>query len=192
MSEYNDVQELLAKLKRNEEKMTKEQKKQYAAQLKSYKHRIAELANKIGGEFIVSGCRIFNEDVNEELMSGLYQICEHEKKGGSYKAASRILWKTYSIDEFLEILCPVHDRIWYEWYGPYWLSKVVFDEERQVYTTPLLPGMHWEKNQWYSDDPDKLQVTIMLPPTKELLDKVAVEDMEKTRDFVAKKLREVG
>lgn len=172
--------------------MTEEQKKRYAAPLKKLKHEIAKDATVVMNEFLVSGCRPMKRDKDSANWKGFIRaadgfIAEWVKAGGN-KDASKVLFKTYDIDAFLEALLPIHYKIWYEAYGPYWLSHCTPTFESEYTFTNDIIGMEWwaENSEWMSvkmvdgkKEPDLQKGwTIMLPPTQELLDKAYKEDME--------------
>jgi len=195
MDEYARLTENLGKLRRNEGRMTEEQKKKYAAPLKKLKHEIAKDATVVMNEFLVSGCWLMKGDEDSAAWKGFVRaaesfIADWARTGGS-KDASRALFKAYDNDAFLAALLPLHYQIWYEAYGPYWLSHCAPTLEEDFTFANDIIGMEWwaENNEWTSvkavggkKGPDLQKGwAILLPPTRELLDKAYKEDLEAWR-----------
>ena len=174
---FTEIEEKLGKLRRNEEQMSEEQKKQFEKQLKALKIKIAKDATEICRGFILSGILILKGDESDGVIERINMILAEEKAKGAFKEASRILFTTYDVDKFLEALCPVHDRVFYEGYAPYWIDHCdVYNEEgRQTLGEGVFSawnriiGMGWieEHNIWKAKGKDEWR--IMLPPTEELI-----------------------
>lgn len=176
---FTEIEEKLGKLRRNEEQMSEEQKKQFEKQLKALKIKIAKDATEICKGFILSGILILKEDESDGVIDRINMILAEEKAKGAFKEASRILFTTYDVDKFLEALCPVHDRVFYEGYAPYWIEHcAVYNEEGMqtmgggvfsAWNSIIDMGWIEEHNIWKAKEKDEWR--IMLPPTMELIRK---------------------
>jgi len=106
-------------------------------------------------------------------------ILAEEIARGALKEASRILFSTYNVDKFLEALCPVHDRVFYEGYAPYWIEHCdVYNEEgKQTHgggefsAWNHIIDMGWIEEYGVWKKKDEMCWMIMLPPTMELIQK---------------------
>lgn len=176
---FTEIEEKLGKLRRNEEQMSEEQKKRFEKQLKALKIKIAKDATEICKGFILSGILILKEDESDGVIDRINMILAEEKAKGAFKKASRILFSTYDVDKFLETLCPVHDRVFYEGYAPYWIEHcVVYNEEgKQTMGGGEFDGwndiinMGWIEEYGIWKARGKEEWRIMLPPTEELIQK---------------------
>lgn len=190
-NEYDRLVENLGKLQRNEGQMTEGQKKKYAAPLKKLKRQIAADASTVLRDFLVGGCRLMKRDKDsadwKAFIRETERLIDEWVKDGGNKAVAKVLFTTYSIEKFLEALLPIHYKVWYEAYGPYWLSHCTptFEDE-YTFTNDIIEMEWWaEHNEWMSvkmvdgkKEPDLAKGwTLMLPPTKELLDKDYAETM---------------
>ena len=120
---YQEFTEKLGKLQRNETQMTERQRVIYADQLKALKKKVAGLATEIASEFILGSVRLLKSDTEKtksECIDRVKAAIDREVEAGTMKKASRVLFTTYSIEKFLEALLPIHYRVWYEGYAPYW------------------------------------------------------------------------
>ena len=188
---FTEIEEKLGKLKRNETQMTEAQKKQYEKNLKALKIKIAKSATKICRSFILSGILILKRDESDGVVDRINMILAEEKARGAFKEASRILFSTYDVDKFLEALCPVHDRVFYEGYAPYWIEHcAVYNEEGMqtlgggifsAWNDIINMGWIEEYNIWKAKEKDEWR--IMLPPTVELIRR---EYEERKKEYVGK------
>lgn len=159
--------------------MTEAQKKQYAVQLLALKKKISKSATEICRSFLLCGIRILKEDENNEAIERINMILAEEIARGALKEASRILFSTYNVDKFLEALCPVHDRVFYEGYAPYWIEHCdVYNEEgKQTHgggefsAWNHIIDMGWIEEYGVWKKKDEMCWMIMLPPTMELIQK---------------------
>lgn len=176
---YDRMVENLGKLQRNETQMTPEQKEKYKKPLRKLKQEIADDATQMMRDFIYGGIRIPIEDKTgaEAFKKVRDEILEQDAKKVS-KEASRALFKTYDLDKFMEALLPIHYRLWYEAYGPVWLShcKATGDPEYPYHNDII--GMDWDQKSSVWFNREKVSWTLMLPPTKELLEAAYQSDME--------------
>lgn len=188
---YNRLVENLGKLKRNETQMTKEQKEQYKKPLLKLRKEIADDATEIMKSFVTMGMRL-GEDTDPEdwkkVIRDAERLVDEWDKQGGIKNASKVLFSTYDIDAFLTALCPIHCTVWFKAYGTYWLKHIrETGEQEYPYYNDIL-DMHWwkEANEWAKTKIEGGKrvtdyhggVTIMLPPTRELLDAEYKREME--------------
>ena len=179
----------LGKLKRNEENMTPEQKVKYAAPLKKLKHDIWEEARELLQDFLVSGLRIADDDSDwREVIRRIERVIGEAKRDGSYRLAASALFASYDVDKMLEVALPIRYKVLYEAYGPYWLRhcKPISGSE-YTFSNDIIGMEWWEKNRiWASVKMEggkkvtdyRKGLTVMLPPTMELLDAAYKRDME--------------
>ena len=141
-----------------------------------------DLAVDMAKSFLLSGLRIKDSD-SGGLIADVQRIID-----GSRKQISRAVKEFMSdadTDSFLLSLLPVHYRILYEAYAPYWLShcKPVTDRDQDAEFTYYndLIDMYWAAgwDEWKTKG--RLQVTVMLPPTKGLMIKAYRDDTEQLR-----------
>ena len=140
-----------------------------------------------------------NELIKDYLLSAM-PILEKEADGPVAKAvidSIRVIFdahmpeikqaaKEYAVSEDLETLAisllPIRTQIWYEAYGPYWLShcKPVTDHDSETEFTYYndLIDMYWAWKWQEWKKKDEWCVTIMLPPTKGLLQHQYYSEME--------------
>ena len=71
---FTEIEEKLGKLRRNEEQMSEEQKKQFEKQLKALKIKIAKDATEICKSFILSGVLILKEDESDGVIDRINMI----------------------------------------------------------------------------------------------------------------------
>lgn len=179
MDIYKETAEKLRKLGLNETKMNKEQFVRYASTLKKYRMEIIAGANKILKAFWLAGLVVEKDGDADALCREIQGILDDESAKGEMNRLKDILFQTYSLEKFLEAACMVHDRILYEAYAPYWISRCTLK--------PLPDGIRWAGihdggTLWYNGmidmywhDGYKVWVSdneiawrMSLPPTKEL------------------------
>ena len=185
---YQEFTEKLGKLQRNETQMTERQKVIYADQLKNLKRKIAASASEIAKGFITGGIRILKKDppeTKDECINRIKAIIDQEIEAGAMKKASKVLFTTYDADKFLEALLPIRYRVWYEGYGPYWCKHCYLPDQEEIERKGW--GDYWAYNDiigaWYSKHNVWVYkdgaVTIMLPPTMELIRREYKQEKER-------------
>lgn len=177
MGKTEELTEKLGKLRRNEEQMSPEQRRQYAKNLQAFRRQICADASAVLNDWCFGGLRVIKTDQGgiDSIIRRSRMICEKEKRDGEFKRLGRILLTTYSVDEFLDAGVRIHNRIWYEAYAPYWISRCVWNEERKTWWNPIIK-MWWVPRwrEWVSQEGDRW--TVMLPPTEDLVRKQYQED----------------
>lgn len=173
---YSRMVENLGKLRRNEENMTPEQRKKYEKPLKRLKTLIANDATNAMHDFLIGGVQILKEDrEGMEMFSKTLEKILAEDAEAVSKEAGRVLFTTYDVEKFLEAMIPLRNRIWYEAYGPVWLSHCrETGDPAYPYRNDII-NMDWDaaSNVWF--DREEKSWTLMLPPTKQLLRKEYLE-----------------
>lgn len=168
---YNEFQKNLGLLKRNMEQMTPEMQTQYARQLKKLKQKIIDAAMEIGKRNMVRGLPVASvkdaEDVGRMIEWITVKDCNR-----TAKYAANVLFATYDIWKFLDVLEILRLQILYDGYGPYWLSKCeATGDPEYPYRNSLIGGKIWNAEFKIWESEDGLSITRMYPPTRELLAK---------------------
>lgn len=179
MDIYKETAAKLDKLRLNETQMSKGQFVRYASVLKKYRREITAGANEVLKQFWLSGIIVEKGSQADELCGSIQQVVDDEAAKGEMERLKGILFQTYSLEKFLEAACMVHDRILYEAYAPYWISRCTL--------RPLPDGIRWAGVQgggaaWYNRlidmywhdgyglwvSEDKIAWRMCLPPTRGL------------------------
>ena len=184
---YQEFTEKLGKLQRNETQMTERQRVIYADQLKALKKKVAGLATEIASEFILGSVRLLKSDTEKtksECIDRVKAAIDREVEAGTMKKASRVLFTTYSIEKFLEALLPIHYRVWYEGYAPYWCQHCRPYKGPGMSGRPLtywndLIGMGWNSEYSLWEKEKEICWTLMLPPTMELVSREYQQEKER-------------
>lgn len=166
----------LEKLRKNVTNMTDQQKEQYKRPLYRLKLEIARDAVTIMRKFVCAGCLIPKKDREgyETFVKEAERIMT-EDGARAAREAGRILFSTFEITPFLESLIPIRERIYYEAYGPVWLSHCCRTKDlKRPYQNDII-RMEWEDELGVWVDKDGAAFILALPPTKELLDRQCKE-----------------
>lgn len=106
-----------------------------------------------------------------EMQARIEGIVEAERARGSFRRLHDIAHEEQSFERILEhIGSEIFPRIWFDGYGPYWLRHVTRDGA-SFRCSLLGDGWHWMEAWGSWADKDENAVTIMLPPTEELIRK---------------------
>ena len=136
-------------------------------------------AIKFAESFLLSGLRV-NADDCGQVEIDIRRIVDISKK--QISGAVKEFISTGDTDSFFMSLLPVHNRICYEAYAPYWLRhcKPVSDHDEDAAFTYYndLIDMYWVGAWGEWKRKGKWEVTIMLPPTKGLVIRSYREDMK--------------
>jgi len=162
---YEEIGENLGKLKRNEEQMTPEQKEQYKKPLKALQKKIASQASEILQSFLLMGVRVMKDEMTKEMEERLSGIIKEEQP--VIDRASKILFSTYDVQKFLDAALSVEERIFHEWYGPYWVAHCKVQPDGTIYNDII--KMAWDDNLKMWVNPEEKSFTIMLPPTMDAI-----------------------
>ena len=180
MSEYGELQRKLDLLRKNETQMTDAQREHYREQLARLRGRIQSLALKLGREYLFSGVRIAKGD--KDAVVRVRAVLSENEIGDAERDALAVLFSCYDFEQYLLILTPLADNIFYLGYGPYWTEhcRQVDDRDSAAVFSHYndLIDMFWvpEWSEWKKKD--KWEVTVMLPPTMDEIKKVYEKEME--------------
>lgn len=166
----------LERLQRNETQMTDVQKLQYEAELKALRKKIAGYAAQIARPFLTGGMLFKRDEPSFECVERVQAMLKSDRTKEEYHAAVKILFNTYSVNEFLGALLPTQCRVRYEGYAPYWLEhckpytgKAKSGEELTYWNDLIQMGWNEEYGLWFRED--RNGVSEALPPTQELMQK---------------------
>lgn len=179
MNLYEKKAAKLEKLRRNETQMDQAQFVRYASVLKKYRREIIAVANKLLKHLWLNGVILEKGGQSDEICGKIQGIVNDEAAKGEMKRLKDILFQTYSLDEFLKAACMVQNRILYEAYAPYWISRCTlkslpdgiqwagFQDSGPVWYNSLI-DMYWrdEYGLWVSGN--ETAWSMSLPPTREL------------------------
>lgn len=122
--------------------------------------------------FLMDGIRV-SEDPGKDFQTFVKRIkLILKQEQGSFREIGRAVFQDYDPDKALGILANrIQPRIWYQAYGPYWVSCCREDTGKTV--CDLLPGMEWDPKTelWMKSENGIRFWAVMLPPTMELLEK---------------------
>ncbi len=185
MPEYRELKTAVERLQRNETRMTPEQKKQYAKQLKALRREISLLSYEVAQALMVAGMRVQKAD-GDECAERIAHVIEEEYKKGVLVTAAKTLLSTYSLKAFIKCLVPSQIKVWYEGYGPYWVSHCMPVDDRDnetafTYYNDLI-DMFWSPEWTVWKQKGEWRVSIMLPPTEEEISKEYAERLARLED----------
>ena len=132
--------------------------------------------NDVIRSFLFSGMPIAKGEENSEMVNAVVESSRiiFDRHKADITAAAREYRENNDLDELLTSLLPAQREIWYVAYAPYWLRhcRPVIDHDDATEFTYYndLIDMYWawkwqewkKKGEWC--------VTIMLPPTKGMID----------------------
>lgn len=97
-------------------------------------------------------------------------IIDEEKAAGTFREIARAVFEEYDADKALDIAAEkLHPRIWLEAYPEYWLKHCIIENDRPIWND--LIQMRWNSDLQIWESRDGTSVTIMLPPTAELIER---------------------
>ena len=125
-----ETQGFLDKLKRNLEQMSKEQCTFYKKNLQALKVRILQNAILIAQDYLFGDIFTLAGDskCEQEINARIAAVMRTEIWKSQVSKLKTILFKTYSVQSFLNALIPLRVEILYKAYGPYWISKTERDQ----------------------------------------------------------------
>ena len=149
--------------------------------------------NDIVKGFLLSGTPIARADENSEIANAVIDSIRliFDAHMPEIRAAAKEYMKTEDLDALALSLLPVHNKIWYEAYAPYWLShcKPVDDRDTEAEFTYYndLIDMYWVGKWQEWKKKEEFAVTIMLPPTKGLTEFRYQEDEKALKEYLEKR-----
>ncbi len=146
--------------------------------------------NELAMAYLFSGMPISKQDEESlivksvvEGVKGIFDVYMPDIR----RAAKRYL-DDEDQDAFFIALLPVHNKIWYEAYSPYWLlhCKPVTDRDTETEFTYYndLIDMYWAWKWQEWKKKGEYAVTIMFPPTKGLVALAYREAQESLRNYM--------
>lgn len=145
-------------------------------------------ANNYAKEFLLVGTKIKCGDCSTLLkttIDSINHILEVNKK--TIKEAVADYSRDDDVDAFMLALFPIHYRILYEAYAPYWLShcKPVDDRDSEAEFTYYndLIDMYWAWKWQEWKHKGEYGVAVMLPPTKGLMAFAYREEIEGLEEY---------
>lgn len=180
MDDFPELISVLDRLKRNETMMSEEQKKQYEKPLEALRRRVTSLSLKIGRAYIFSGIQLAKGD--EHVWERIRAYVPDNEIADAERAALTVLFSSYNINGFLTALLPVKYKAFYLGYGPYWVShcKPVTESDGNAAPTYYndIIDMFWIPKLRMWKRKDKWQITIMLPPTMEMINEAYATELK--------------
>ena len=148
-----------------------------------------DVVNKLVKDFLLSGTRIAKEDEDDGIVKTL--IAEVQSVINAHmpeiRRAANEYMTTEDLDALILALLPAHDEIWYRAYGPYWVKHCKPDDSDPAYTFYNdLIGMYWDWRHQLWRKKDEICVTIMLPPTRGLIDFAFREAQQSLKEYLEK------
>lgn len=178
MNDLNRMTFLLEKKRKNDEVLSVEER--YGKYKKKYcalKKEICDCFNELVPQFLFCGIRfVQGDDMDASHMGSEFaKIVKEEKDKGVLKKAITVLYEEYDFDKALCVLSNMRNRIVYEAYAPYWLSKCKevsvpgFTHYNEIVDMYYEASTHmWKNNQG---------MALLFPPTKELMDAEKAQEM---------------
>ena len=98
------------------------------------------------------------------------EITLADEKSGLEAVLLYTVFEEYDADKALDIAAEkLHPRIWLEAYPEYWLKHCIIENDRPIWND--LIQMRWNSDLQIWESRDGTSVTIMLPPTAELIER---------------------
>lgn len=176
------LEDKLAKLKRNLDQMTTEQRVQYKAAIDRIKREIRTDAENIYREYVTDG-EIFrhSDEDSKKAIEATKGLLDSAEDIGFKDAAINYLFESYSLDNFLVAITPLFYKCFYEAYGVWYWEKKVELIDGLYYTSAIDMWWNEESQVWEKKDKDGnfcQPFTIMIPPTSKLALEAYEKDME--------------
>ena len=184
---YDSAQELLDKLKKNEEAVGKDVlSTRYKKRYESLKQDICSELTTVMRSFIFGGLYVAHDDKDgaNAIIERVNQIFAEEKEKGTITRAKDIAMTTYKVEEFLNAICMLNCRIRYEAYGPYWITQChQYESDNKDYQWYNSLTHMWYSNSgqiWVRQDGEQnWAFGFYYPPNKEALDEEYTKEKER-------------
>lgn len=180
MDIYQKTAEKLGKLGRNEAQMSEVQFVQYEEVLKKCRKEILAGVKQIFCTFCTPKLTVLKSDLpfaSDEIRESVRKIATDAQTKEEIKRLKSTLFQTYSLECVLDTAGSLENRILYEAYAPYWVSKCVKTEAPSgakrmgVFGEAwysLILDMYWNEKCCLWVSAKETAWRIDLPPTKEL------------------------
>ncbi|MFR5517274.1 MAG: hypothetical protein ACLTIW_09770 [Blautia sp.] len=163
----------IKKLRKNKENVPIEiLKTKYAEPYNELLEKIRRETEKILFQFIFGGILMRKDEPEERdaFLRKAQAIIDEEKAAGTFREIARAVFEEYDADKALDIAAEkLHPRIWLEAYPEYWLKHCIIENDRPIWND--LIQMRWNSDLQIWESRDGTSVTIMLPPTAELIER---------------------
>lgn len=179
MKNINKLQSKLETLKKNDDYFAQNPGTKERC-MKSYiklKKEICAIISEIMPKFIFSGLRFDPKDKKEEINAITAKIQESitkSKNAGLFDAVKEAAFTTYSLDEVINAMTPIHNRVIAEAYGDYWVKKCQPIKNSSEYTfyNPIVEMYYSESAKVWTKSMENgdTSISILFPPKKELMD----------------------
>lgn len=192
MNIYQKTAEKLGKLGRNEAQMSEVQFVQYEEVLKRCRNEILEGAKQIFCTFCTPKLLVLKSDLpaaSDEIRENIRRIVTDGQTKKEIKRLKEILFQTYSLECVLDAAGSLQNRILYEAYAPYWVSKCArakaplgiecLGVSGETWYNPMI-DMYWDEKCCLWVSAKETAWKIDLPPTKELCMAEYEEKKQKT------------
>ena len=182
MDQFQEVQDMLGKLQRNESQMTATDLKKYEKPLRKLRNDIIEKVADLVKSFTLMSVRFAegeNKEVIDKICSNIQMIVDEVGAGGRPVEWRDYLFRTYDVNAYLSASVFLKDRIDYEAYVPYWCEHCKIrkmkpeqdpfgqhPEEWEAYWNDII-GMWWDPDSQLWIYPDRIGWTIKFRPTIE-------------------------
>lgn len=180
MEIYQKTAEKLGKLGRNEAQMSEVQFVQYEEVLKRCRKEILSGVKQIFCTFCTPKLPVLKSDLpsaSDEIRESVRKIATDAQTKEEIKRLESTLFQTYSLECVLDTAGSLENRILYEAYAPYWVSKCVKTEAPSGVKRmgvfgeawySLILDMYWNEKcrLWVSAKETAWRID--LPPTREL------------------------
>ena len=192
MNIYQKTAEKLGKLGRNETQMSEVQFVQFENVLKRCRKEILEGAKQIFCTLCTPKLPVLKSDLpsaSDEIRESVRRIVTDAQTKEEIKRLKHTLFQTYSLECVLDAAGSLENRILYEAYAPYWVSKCTkakapLGAERigisgETWYNPVI-DMYWDEKCCLWVSAKETAWKIDLPPTKELCMAEYEEKKQKT------------
>lgn len=180
MEIYQKTAEKLGKLGRNEAQMSEVQFVQYEEVLKRCRKEILSGVKQIFCTFCTPKLPVLKSDLpsaSDEIRESVRKIATDAQTKEEIKRLESTLFQTYSLECVLDVASSLENRILYEAYAPYWVSKCtkvkapLGAERMGVFGEAwysLILDMYWNEKCCLWMSAKETAWRIALPPTREL------------------------
>ena len=169
---YQECLKNLEKLRKNRENVPSEMlRTKYRVPYQNLLLQIKSATKNLVHAYIFSAL-VFNpaeKGAIQEFTDRANRILKEEEDAGTFRKISHAVFLEYDLKKALDIVADkIIPRIWLEAYADYWLSHCIRRNGCPIYND--LIKMEWDDKLQLWVGPDKASWTLMLPPTRDLMD----------------------
>lgn len=171
---FKELEMLLERKRKNDEILSEEDKKgKYRKAYDGLVKQIKDTALSVSINFLMSGYHFAPEDDEEhqKMNNDVIKLIRSEPYFGIIQNAIKTVAQTYNINDGLCKLIPIYNKIVYEIYKPYWLSKCVPCNVPGYSHFNTIVGMWYDTKSkvWSSETEGRVSIGLFLPPTEEMI-----------------------